>query len=141
MIFVLDNYDSFTFNLVQYIGETGEEVQVRRNDQVTVEEIEEMAPRKIVLSPGPCTPNEAGISLELIRHFAGKIPILGVCLGHQAIVEAFGGQVVPAKNLMHGQTSPGQHAGKTTFQDLESPMTATRYHSLIVADESLLGPL
>ena len=137
MVFVLDNYDSFTYNLVQYLGELGAEVVVRRNDQVTVAEVEAMRPERIVLSPGPCTPREAGISLELIRHFAGKVPVLGVCLGHQAIGEAFGGKVVRAKNLMHGKTSQVEHDGKTIFQGLPSPMTATRYHSLIVEDKSL----
>jgi len=137
MIFVLDNYDSFTFNLVQYIGETGEEVQVRRNDQVTIDEIEEMTPRKIVLSPGPCTPNEAGISLDLIRHFAGKIPILGVCLGHQAIGAAFGGVVIRSDRIMHGKTSMVEHDGRTIFLGVSSPMVANRYHSLIVEEKSL----
>lgn len=137
MVFVLDNYDSFTYNLVQYIGELGGEVEVRRNDQVSVAEIEAMQPKKIVISPGPCTPREAGISIELIRHFAGKVPLLGVCLGHQAIGEAFGGQVVRAKNLMHGKTSQVEHDGKTIFRGLSSPMTATRYHSLIVAEDGL----
>ena len=137
MVFVLDNYDSFTYNLVQYLGELGAEVVVCRNDQVTVAEVEAMRPERIVLSPGPCTPREAGISVELIRHFAGKVPLLGVCLGHQAIGEAFGGKVVRAKNLMHGKTSQVEHDGKTIFQGLPSPMTATRYHSLIVEDKSL----
>jgi anthranilate synthase/aminodeoxychorismate synthase-like glutamine amidotransferase len=137
MIFVLDNYDSFTYNLVQYIGELGEEVLVRRNDQITVEDIEKMRPRKIVVSPGPCTPQEAGISIDAIRHFAGKLPVLGVCLGHQAIGEAFGGKVVRAKNLMHGKTSEVEHDGKTIFKGLTSPMTATRYHSLIVEETEL----
>ncbi|HUM07111.1 MAG TPA: aminodeoxychorismate/anthranilate synthase component II [Terriglobales bacterium] len=141
MVFVLDNYDSFTYNLVQYIGELGAEVVVRRNDQVTVAEIEAMRPDRIVVSPGPCTPNEAGISIELILHFAGKVPLLGVCLGHQAIGAAFGGQVVRAKNLMHGKTSQVEHDGKTIFRGLKSPMTATRYHSLIVADDSLPADL
>ena len=137
MIFVLDNYDSFTFNLVQYIGETGEEVRVRRNDQVTVDEIEEIAPRKIVLSPGPCTPNQAGISLKLIRHFAGKIPILGVCLGHQAIGAAFGGVVIRSDRIMHGKTSMVEHDGRTIFRGVNSPMVANRYHSLIVEEKTL----
>jgi len=141
VVFVLDNYDSFTYNLVQYIGELGAEVVVRRNDQVTVAEIEAMRPDRIVVSPGPCTPNEAGISIELILHFAGKVPLLGVCLGHQAIGAAFGGQVVRAKNLMHGKTSQVEHDGKTIFRGLKSPMTATRYHSLIVADDSLPADL
>ena len=143
MIFVLDNYDSFTYNLVQYIGALGAEVdvadqvEVRRNDQVTVSEVESMHPEKIVISPGPCTPHEAGISIDLIRHFAGKVPILGVCLGHQAIGEAFGGRVVRAAHLMHGKTSPVMHDNRTVFQGLPMPMTATRYHSLIVEEEHL----
>ncbi len=137
MVFVLDNYDSFTYNLVQYLGELGATVEVRRNDEVTVGEIAAMQPERIVVSPGPCTPQDAGISIELIRHFAGKLPLLGVCLGHQAIGAAFGGQVVRAKNLMHGKTSPVEHDGKTIFRGLSSPMTATRYHSLIVAEDGL----
>ena len=141
MVFVLDNYDSFTYNLVQYLGELGARVEVRRNDEVTVEEVEAMHPEHIVVSPGPCTPREAGISIELIRHFAGKVPILGVCLGHQAIGAAFGGQVVRAKNLMHGKTSQVEHDGKTLFRGLPSPMTATRYHSLIVAEDGLPSDL
>src|SRR5271166_472483 len=123
MIFVLDNYDSFTYNLVQYLGELGEEVVVRRNDQITVSEIEELHPDRIVISPGPCTPQEAGISIELIRHFAGKVPVLGVCLGHQALGAAFGGKVIRAPHLMHGKTSPVEHDGKTIFAGLHSPMT------------------
>ena len=141
MVFVLDNYDSFTYNLVQYLGELGAEVEVRRNDQVSVEEIEALRPERIVVSPGPCTPQEAGISVDLIRHFAGKVPLLGVCLGHQAIGAAFGGQVVRAKNLMHGKTSQVEHDGKTIFRGLTSPMTATRYHSLIVAEDDLPNEL
>jgi anthranilate synthase/aminodeoxychorismate synthase-like glutamine amidotransferase len=141
VVFVLDNYDSFTYNLVQYLGELGARVEVRRNDEVTVEEVEAMHPEHIVVSPGPCTPREAGISIELIRHFAGKVPILGVCLGHQAIGAAFGGQVVRAKNLMHGKTSQVEHDGKTIFLGLPSPMTATRYHSLIVAEDGLPSDL
>ena len=137
MILLLDNYDSFTYNLVQYIGELGEKVQVRRNDQVTVSQVECLQPERIVISPGPCTPHEAGISIDLIRHFAGKIPLLGVCLGHQAIGEAFGGRVVRAAHLMHGKTSPVMHDNKTVFQGLPMPMTATRYHSLIVERKSL----
>jgi anthranilate synthase/aminodeoxychorismate synthase-like glutamine amidotransferase len=137
MVFVLDNYDSFTYNLVQYFGELGAEVEVRRNDQVTVTDVETMRPERILISPGPCTPNEAGISIELIRHFAGKLPILGVCLGHQAIGAAFGGEVVRAPKLMHGKTSEVRHDGKTIFRDLPSPLTATRYHSLIVREENL----
>jgi anthranilate synthase/aminodeoxychorismate synthase-like glutamine amidotransferase len=137
VVFVLDNYDSFTYNLVQYLGELGAEVEVRRNDQVRVDEIGALRPERIVISPGPCTPQEAGISIDLIRHFAGKVPLLGVCLGHQAIGAAFGGQVVRAKNLMHGKTSQVEHDGKTIFHGLHSPMTATRYHSLIVSDDGL----
>jgi len=141
VVFVLDNYDSFTYNLVQYLGELGAQVEVRRNDQVTVGEVEAMRPGRIVISPGPCTPQEAGISIELIRHFAGKVPLLGVCLGHQAIGAAFGGQVVRAKNLMHGKTSQVEHDGRTIFRGLASPMTATRYHSLIVAEDGLPNTL
>jgi anthranilate synthase/aminodeoxychorismate synthase-like glutamine amidotransferase len=137
MVFVLDNYDSFTYNLVQYIGELGCVVVVRRNDQTTVGEIETLHPDHIVVSPGPCTPNEAGISIELIRHFAGQIPVLGVCLGHQAIGAAFGGKIIRAPYLMHGKTSSVEHDGKTIFRDIPSPMTATRYHSLIVEEASL----
>ncbi|HEX7962533.1 MAG TPA: aminodeoxychorismate/anthranilate synthase component II [Terriglobales bacterium] len=137
MVFVLDNYDSFTFNLVQYIGETGEEVVVRRNDQTTIEEIEGLEPERIVISPGPCTPQDAGISIELVRHFAGKMPILGVCLGHQAIGAAFGGNVVRASTIMHGKTSRIEHDNKSIFAGIESPFTATRYHSLIVSEQGL----
>jgi anthranilate synthase/aminodeoxychorismate synthase-like glutamine amidotransferase len=141
VVFVLDNYDSFTYNLVQYLGELGAQVEVRRNDEVTLEKIEALHPERIVVSPGPCTPQEAGISIELIRHFAGKVPLLGVCLGHQAIGAAFGGKVVRAKNLMHGKTSQVEHDGKTIFRDLSSPMTATRYHSLIVEERDLPAEL
>ena len=141
MVFVLDNYDSFTYNLVQYLGELGAEVMVRRNDQLSVPEIEELQPDRILVSPGPCTPQEAGVSIDLIKHMTGKVPILGVCLGHQALGAAFGGKVVRARQLMHGKTSPVQHDGKTIFRDLPSPMTATRYHSLIVADENLPAEL
>ena len=137
MVFVLDNYDSFTFNLVQYIGELGEEVNVARNDRTSIDAIEALRPSHILVSPGPCTPNEAGISIELIRHFAGKVPLLGVCLGHQAIGAAFGGKVVRAPNLMHGKTSSVEHDGKTIFREISSPMTATRYHSLIVQEKNL----
>ena len=137
MVFVLDNYDSFTYNLVQYLGELGAEVEVRRNDQVTIEEIETMQPHRIVISPGPCTPQDAGISTDLIRYFAGRVPILGVCLGHQAIGAAFGGQVVRAPHLMHGKTSAVWHDNRTIFRGLPSPMTATRYHSLIVEEKNL----
>ena len=141
VIFVLDNYDSFTYNLVQYLGELGAEVEVRRNDEVTIEEIEAMHPERIVLSPGPCTPQDAGISIELIRHFAGKTPLLGVCLGHQAIGAAFGGEVIRARNLMHGKTSQVEHDGRTIFRGLSSPMTGTRYHSLIVSEKDLPSDL
>jgi len=141
MVFVLDNYDSFTYNLVQYLGELGAEVEVHRNDQVTLAEVEALRPERILISPGPCTPMEAGISVELVRHFAGKVPIFGVCLGHQAMGEAFGGKIVRANNLMHGKTSRVEHDGKTIFQGVESPMTATRYHSLIVAEDSLPAEL
>ena len=137
MVFVLDNYDSFTYNLVQYLGELGATVEVRRNDEVTLDEVEAMHPERIVLSPGPCTPQDAGISIEVIREFADTTPILGVCLGHQAIGAAFGGDVIRAKHLMHGKTSRVEHDGKTIFQGLSSPMTATRYHSLIVSEERL----
>ncbi|MGA2370262.1 MAG: anthranilate synthase component II [Candidatus Korobacteraceae bacterium] len=137
MIFVLDNYDSFTYNLVQYLGELGARVVVARNDQITVNEIQALHPDRIVISPGPCTPQDAGISIDVIRHFAGRVPLLGVCLGHQAIGAAFGGKVVRAPNLMHGKTSSVEHDGKTIFRDIPSPMTATRYHSLIVEEKSL----
>jgi anthranilate synthase/aminodeoxychorismate synthase-like glutamine amidotransferase len=141
MVFVLDNYDSFTYNLVQYLGELGAKVEVRRNDQLTVDDVETLRPERILISPGPCTPSDAGISVELIRRFAGKVPLLGVCLGHQALGEAFGGKVVRAKQLMHGKTSKVEHDGKTVFRGLTSPMTATRYHSLIVSENSLPGEL
>jgi anthranilate synthase/aminodeoxychorismate synthase-like glutamine amidotransferase len=137
MVFVLDNYDSFTYNLVQYLGELGAEVAVYRNDELTVEQVEALKPERILLSPGPCTPHEAGILVPLIRHMAGKAPILGVCLGHQAIGEAFGGKVVRAQQLMHGKTSPVEHDGKGIFAGLPTPLTCTRYHSLIVEEESL----
>ena len=137
MILVIDNYDSFTYNLVQYIGELGNEVAVHRNNEITLGEIEAMHPDRIVISPGPCTPHEAGISLDVIRRFAGQMPILGVCLGHQAIGEAYGGKVVRAANLMHGKTSSVEHDGKTVFRNIPSPITATRYHSLIVEEKSL----
>ena len=137
MVFVLDNYDSFTYNLVQYIGECGHECVVKRNDQTTTDEIAAMRPSHVLVSPGPCTPREAGISIDVIRRFAGKVPVLGVCLGHQALGEAFGGKVIRAAKLMHGKTSAIQHDGKTIFRDVPSPMTATRYHSLIVEEQSL----
>jgi anthranilate synthase/aminodeoxychorismate synthase-like glutamine amidotransferase len=137
MVFVLDNYDSFTYNLVQYMGELGAEMTVRRNDELTVDEVEALEPDRILLSPGPCTPQEAGISIDLVRHFTGKVPILGVCLGHQAIGAAFGGDVVRAPQLMHGKTSDVAHDGKTIFSGIQSPMICTRYHSLIVAEKGL----
>lgn len=137
MILVIDNYDSFTYNLVQYLGELGEEIVVKRNDEIDLAGIEELAPDHILISPGPCSPNEAGISLSLIEHFKGKVPIFGVCLGHQSIGQAFGGEVVRAEKLMHGKTSPILHDGKSIFEGMESPFTATRYHSLIVRRETL----
>jgi para-aminobenzoate synthetase component II len=146
MILVIDNYDSFTYNLVQYLGELGadlpvaREIEVARNDRITIEEIEELAPERIVLSPGPCTPDDAGITLEVVRHFAGKVPLLGVCLGHQAMGQAFGGSVVRAPYLMHGKTSQILHDGRTIFEGVENPFTATRYHSLIV-DRASVPPM
>ena len=137
MTFLLDNYDSFTYNLAQYLGEQGEKVVVRRNDQVTLADIERLAPERIVISPGPGTPDTAGLTLEVIQRFAGRLPILGVCLGHQAIGQAFGGQVVGAPTLMHGKTSAIRHDGRTVFRGLDNPFTATRYHSLIVERASL----
>jgi len=137
MILVIDNYDSFTYNLVQYLGELGAELTVRRNDKITIDEIQRMAPERIVISPGPKTPSEAGICLDVIKTFSGRVPILGVCLGHQAIGQAFGGRVIRAPALMHGKTSPVSHDGKTIFSGLPNPFTATRYHSLIVERESL----
>ena len=137
MILLIDNYDSFTFNLAQYLGQMGQNVEIRRNDQITLDEIEVLHPERIIISPGPCTPKEAGISVPLIRRFAGKIPILGVCLGHQAIGAAFGGRVVRAKKIMHGKTSEIKHDSKTIFRGLPQPFVATRYHSLIVDRKSL----
>ncbi|KAA6443777.1 aminodeoxychorismate/anthranilate synthase component II [Bacillus swezeyi] len=137
MILMIDNYDSFTYNLVQYLGELGEELVVKRNDEITLTEIEELSPDFLMISPGPCSPDEAGISLEAIRCFAGKIPIFGVCLGHQSIAQVFGGDVVRAERLMHGKTSGISHDGLTIFKGLENPLTATRYHSLIVKPETL----
>ncbi|MFK3939502.1 aminodeoxychorismate/anthranilate synthase component II [Alkalihalobacillus sp. NPDC078783] len=137
MILMIDNYDSFTYNLVQYLGEMGQELVVKRNDQITISEIEELDPAILMISPGPCSPNEAGISLEAIRYFAGKLPIFGVCLGHQSIAQVFGGDVVRAERLMHGKTSEMKHDGRSIFKDLPSPITATRYHSLIVKRETL----
>lgn len=132
MLLMIDNYDSFTYNLVQYFGELGEDVQVYRNDKITVDEIEALHPQRVVISPGPCTPKEAGISVSAIRHFAGRIPVLGVCLGHQSLAVAFGGKVIHAERLMHGKTSMIHHDGKTIFRDLPNPFEATRYHSLLV---------
>lgn len=137
MLLMIDNYDSFTYNLVQYFGELGQELKVYRNNKITISEIEEMAPDRIVVSPGPCTPKEAGISIEVIRHFTGKVPILGVCLGHQAIGDAFGGDVIRAPYLMHGKTSMIHHDGRTVFAGLQNPFEATRYHSLIIRRETL----
>ncbi|WPC73862.1 aminodeoxychorismate/anthranilate synthase component II [Vibrio porteresiae] len=137
MLLIIDNYDSFTYNLYQYFCELGTEVKVVRNDEITLEEIEALSPSHLVISPGPCTPNEAGISLEAIRHFAGKLPLLGVCLGHQAIAQAFGGNVIRAKQVMHGKTSQIRHNNKSVFVGLNMPLTVTRYHSLIVEAESL----
>ncbi|MEW5954504.1 MAG: aminodeoxychorismate/anthranilate synthase component II [Bacillota bacterium] len=137
MLVMIDNYDSFVYNLYQYLCELGQEVHVARNDKITVGEIEAMGPGHIVISPGPCTPNEAGISLQVINHFAGRVPILGVCLGHQAIGQAFGGRVVRAPRLMHGKTSQIFHDGKTVYSGLPSPFTAARYHSLVVEPDSL----
>jgi para-aminobenzoate synthetase component 2 len=141
MILLLDNYDSFTYNLAQYLGQMGQDLEIRRNDQVTLDEIQDLRPERIVISPGPCTPKEAGISVPLIQRFAGKIPILGVCLGHQAIGAAFGGRVIRAQKIMHGKTSEIQHDGKTIFRDLPQQFVATRYHSLIVERKSLPGTL
>ena len=137
MILVLDNYDSFTYNLVQYFGELGADLQVRRNDQITVKEIKELAPQRIVISPGPCTPREAGISNDVIRAFGQRLPILGVCLGHQCIGDVYGGEVVRADRLMHGKTSPIHHQGESVFLGLSSPFRATRYHSLLIRRETL----
>jgi anthranilate synthase component 2 len=137
MLLMIDNYDSFTYNLVQYLGELGQDVRVYRNDQITLDEIAKLAPEKIVISPGPCTPNEAGISLKLIERFKGSIPILGVCLGHQSIGQAFGGRVVHAKKIMHGKTSEIFHNRTDVFKGLEIPFTATRYHSLVIEKETL----
>ncbi len=134
---MIDNYDSFTYNLVQYFGEIGQEVRVFRNDKISVPEMEKLNPRRLVISPGPCDPSKAGVSIEAVKHFSGKIPILGVCLGHQTIGWAFGGKIVHAKELMHGKTSPIHHDGKTIFKGIENPFAATRYHSLVVERESL----
>ena len=141
MILMIDNYDSFTYNIVQYLLELGAEVEVRRNDEITIAEIEAMAPEKIVISPGPCTPNEAGISLETVDHFAGKIPILGICLGHQSIGQSFGGTIVRAGSVMHGKTSAIHHNGEGVFAGLKQPFEATRYHSLVVDKATLPSTL
>jgi anthranilate synthase component 2 len=141
MLLMIDNYDSFTYNLVQYLGELGEEVKVLRNDEITLEGIERLAPARIVISPGPCTPDEAGISVPLVRHFAGKVPILGVCLGHQSIGQALGGRIVHARQLMHGKTSAIHHDGRGVFRGLPDAFTATRYHSLAIERASLPGCL
>jgi anthranilate synthase component 2 len=137
MLLMIDNYDSFTYNLVQYLGELGQDVQVYRNDRITLEEIEALAPERIVISPGPCTPNEAGISMPLIERFCGRVPILGVCLGHQSIGQVFGGHVIHARRIMHGKTSDIYHAGSDVFSGLAIPFTATRYHSLVVDEKTL----
>jgi para-aminobenzoate synthetase component 2 len=137
MLLMIDNYDSFTYNLVQYLGELGEDIKVFRNNKITVREIEHLKPDRLVISPGPCTPNEAGVSVQAIRHFSGRIPILGVCLGHQAIGAAFGGDIIRAPRLMHGKTSLIHHDGKTVFKGLPNPFEATRYHSLLIKKETL----
>jgi anthranilate synthase component II len=137
MLLMIDNYDSFTYNVVQYLGELGADVRVIRNDEMTIEQIEALAPERIVVSPGPCTPNEAGVSLDVIRHFAGRLPVLGVCLGHQSIGQAFGGEVVRARQVMHGKTSPVFHLDQGVFAGLNNPLTVTRYHSLVVKRETL----
>ena len=137
MLLMIDNYDSFTYNLVQYLGELGEDVRVYRNDEITVREADGLHPQRIVISPGPCTPNEAGVSVALIEAFAGRIPILGVCLGHQCIGQAFGGKIVHAKTLMHGKTSPIHHLAGGVFEGLPEPFTATRYHSLVIERDSM----
>ena len=137
MLLIIDNYDSFTYNLVQYLGELGATMQVHRNDKISIETIEQLAPERLLISPGPCTPNEAGISVNTLKHFAGQIPVLGVCLGHQSLAFAFGGEIIRADRLMHGKTSMVHHDGKTIFQDLPNPFEATRYHSLIVNRKTL----
>ncbi|MCH8078749.1 MAG: aminodeoxychorismate/anthranilate synthase component II [Proteobacteria bacterium] len=137
MLLMIDNYDSFTYNLVQYFGELGEETLVYRNDKISISEIEALSPERIIISPGPCTPNEAGISLELVEHFKGKLPLLGVCLGHQSIGQAFGGRIVHAKEIMHGKTSEVHHNNRDVFAGLGNPFTATRYHSLVIEQETL----
>lgn len=137
MLLMIDNYDSFTYNVVQYLGELGADVQVYRNDEISIEQIEALKPEKLVISPGPCTPNEAGVSLQVIEHFKGKLPILGICLGHQSIGQAFGGKIVRAGQVMHGKTSPVHHINEGVFKNLSQPFTATRYHSLVIDKDSL----
>lgn len=137
MLLMIDNYDSFTYNVVQYLAELGADVQVHRNDEITVEQIEALTPERLVVSPGPCTPNEAGVSMEAIRHFAGKIPILGICLGHQAIGQVFGGNIIRAGRVMHGKVSPVYHQNTGVFRGLNNPVQATRYHSLVIEQASL----
>ena len=137
MILMIDNYDSFTYNLVQYMGELGADIRVERNDRISIDEIESLAPKKIVISPGPCTPAKAGISVEVIKYFSGKVPVLGVCLGHQSVGAAFGGEIIKAGKLMHGKTSEVRHDGKTLFKGLPNPFTATRYHSLVLNRKTL----
>jgi anthranilate synthase/aminodeoxychorismate synthase-like glutamine amidotransferase len=139
MLLMIDNYDSFTYNLVQYFGELGADIQVYRNDKISVEDIERLNPARLVISPGPCTPKEAGVSVKVIKHFAGKLPLLGVCLGHQSLAYAFGGEIIRADRLMHGKTSMVNHDGQTIFDGLPNPFEATRYHSLIVNRETLPG--
>jgi anthranilate synthase component 2 len=137
MLLMIDNYDSFTYNIVQYLGELGQDVRVYRNDEITLEQIEVLQPQHIVISPGPCSPNEAGVSMAVIQHFAGKIPVLGVCLGHQSIGQVFGGDVIRARQVMHGKTSPIYHKNSGVFSGLNNPLTATRYHSLIIDKNTL----
>ena len=137
MILMIDNYDSFTYNIVQYMGELGADMRVERNDQISIEEIEALNPKKIVISPGPCTPDKAGVSVAVIKHFAGKVPLLGVCLGHQSVGAAFGGEIIKSGKLMHGKTSEVRHDGKTLFKNLPNPFTATRYHSLVLNRKTL----
>ncbi len=137
MLLVIDNYDSFTYNVVQYLGELGADIQVFRNDKISISDIKRLAPERLLISPGPCTPNEAGISVEVVRHFAGQLPLLGVCLGHQSLAYAFGSEIIRADRLMHGKTSMIHHDGKTVFQGLPNPFEATRYHSLIVNRQTL----
>jgi len=137
MVLMIDNYDSFTYNIVQYLGELGSEISIYRNDKITISEIEKINPEKIIISPGPCTPNEAGISVDVIKHFYAKVPILGVCLGHQSIGQAFGGNIIKAKKIMHGKVSMIDHMNGELFQDIKSPFQATRYHSLVIDESSL----